>query len=87
MTVLDALSTTSTTISSDAKQLDSLLLDVTGLSHSGVNLRPQQDNLVHGINLLEPTTRLLMKYNPELTCLLVGGKNVVNFGFLRRRRP
>ena len=23
-----------------------------------------------------------MKYNPELTCLLVGGKNVVDFGFL-----
>jgi phospholipid/cholesterol/gamma-HCH transport system substrate-binding protein len=30
--------------------------------------------LIHGINVLEPTTRLLMKYNPELTCLLVGGK-------------
>ena len=83
VTVLDALSTTSTTISSNAKQLDSLLLDVTGLSHSGVNLLgPNKDNLVHGINLLEPTTRLLMKYNPELTCLLVGGKNVVDFGFL-----
>ena len=83
VTVLDSLSTTSTTISSNAKQLDSLLLDVTGLSHSGVNLLgPNKDNLVHGVNLLEPTTRLLMKYNPELTCLLVGGKNVVDFGFL-----
>jgi phospholipid/cholesterol/gamma-HCH transport system substrate-binding protein len=83
VTVLDALSTTSSTISSNAKQLDSLLLNVTGLSHSGVDLLgPNKDNLVHGINLLEPTTRLLMKYNPELTCLLVGGKNVVDFGFL-----
>jgi phospholipid/cholesterol/gamma-HCH transport system substrate-binding protein len=83
VTVLDALSTTSSTISSNAKQLESLLLNVTGLSHSGVNLLgPNKDNLVHGINLLEPTTRLLMKYNPELTCLLVGGKNVVDFGFL-----
>ncbi|MGB7164811.1 MAG: MCE family protein, partial [Mycobacterium sp.] len=83
VTVLDALSATSTTISSNAKQLESLLLDVTGLSHSGVNLLgPNKDNLVHSINLLEPTTRLLMKYNPELTCLLVGGKNVVDFGFL-----
>ena len=83
VTVLDSLSTTSTTISSNAKQLDSVLLDVAGLSRSGVNLLgPNKDNLVHGVNLLEPTTRLLMKYNPELTCLLVGGKNVVDFGFL-----
>jgi phospholipid/cholesterol/gamma-HCH transport system substrate-binding protein len=83
VTVLDAVSTTSSTISNNAKQLDSLLLDVTGLSRSGVNLLgPNKDNLVHGINLLEPTTRLLMKYNPELTCLLVGAKNVLDFGFL-----
>jgi phospholipid/cholesterol/gamma-HCH transport system substrate-binding protein len=83
VTVLDGLSTTGNTISSNAKQLDSLLLNVTGLSNSGVNLLgPNKDNLVHGINLLEPTTRLLMKYNPELTCLLVGGKNVNDFGFL-----
>jgi phospholipid/cholesterol/gamma-HCH transport system substrate-binding protein len=83
VTVLDAVSTTSSTISNNAKQLDSLLLNVTGLSRSGVNLLgPNKDNLVHGINLLEPTTRLLTKYNPELTCLLVGAKNVLDFGFL-----
>ena len=83
VTVLDAVSTTSSTITNNAKQLDALLLDVTGLSHSGVNLLgPNKDNLVHGINLLQSTTSLLMKYNPELTCLLVGGKNVVDFGFL-----
>jgi phospholipid/cholesterol/gamma-HCH transport system substrate-binding protein len=83
VTLLDAVSTTSSTITNNAKQLDSLLLDVTGLSRSGVNLLgPNRDNLVHGINLLESTTSLLMKYNPELTCLLVGGKNVVDFGFL-----
>jgi phospholipid/cholesterol/gamma-HCH transport system substrate-binding protein len=83
VTVLDAVSTTSSTISNNAKQLDSLLLNITGLSRSGVNLLgPNKDNLVHGINLLESTTSLLMKYNPELTCLLQGGKNVVDFGFL-----
>ena len=43
---------------------------------------PSRSNLIHGINSLEPTTSLLMKYNPELTCLLVGGKNVIDFGFL-----
>lgn len=83
VTVLDSLSTTSATITKNAKSLDALLLNVVGLSRSGINLiGPNRDNLVHGINLLEPTTRLLMKYNPELTCLLVGGKNVIDFGFL-----
>src|ERR1700761_2991625 len=81
VTVLDAASTTSTTITDNAKQLDSLLLNVSGLSRGGVNLIvPNKDNLVHGINLLESTTRLLMKYNPELTCTLVGGKNALDFG-------
>lgn len=75
VTVLDALSTTSSTISNNAKALDSLLLNVIGLSRSGINLiGPNRDNLVHGINVLEPTTRLLMKYNPELTCMLVGAQ-------------
>jgi phospholipid/cholesterol/gamma-HCH transport system substrate-binding protein len=82
VTVLDAASTTGATITNNAKQLDSLLLDVSGLSRAGTNLiGPNKDNLVHGINLLESTTRLLMKYNPELTCTLVGGKNVLDFGF------
>src|ERR1700742_4280683 len=82
LTVLDAASTTSTTISNNARSLDALLLNVIGLSGSGINLiGPNKDNLVHGVNLLESTTRLLMKYNPELTCTLVGGKNVADFGF------
>ena len=38
VTVLDAASTTSTTITDNAKQLDSLLLNVIGLSRSGINL-------------------------------------------------
>lgn len=81
VTVLDAASTTSTTITDNAKQLDSLLLTVTGLSRSGTNLiGPNKDNLVHGINLLESTTRLLMKYNPELTCMLIGGKIALDSG-------
>lgn len=83
VTVLDAASTTSATVTKEAKQLDSLLLNVSGLSRSGVNLiGPNKDNLVHGVNLLESTTRLLMKYNPQITCTLVGGENVLKFGFL-----
>ena len=36
--------------------------------------RAEQANLIKAINVLEPTTNLLMKYNPEYTCLLVGAK-------------
>ena len=71
---LDAASTTSRTIADSSKALDSLLVNLIGLSDSGINLLgPAEKNLIHGINVLESTTRLLMKYNPELTCLLVGG--------------
>ncbi|MGH3678113.1 MAG: MCE family protein, partial [Mycobacterium sp.] len=82
VTVLDAASTTSTTIVEEAEQLDSLLLNVIGLANSGINLiGPNKDNLVNAINILEPTTSLLRKYSPQLTCTLVGGKNVIDFGF------
>jgi phospholipid/cholesterol/gamma-HCH transport system substrate-binding protein len=80
--VLDAVSTTSTTITENQKQLDSLLLSVIGLSNSGIDLLgPSKDNLIRVVNSLESTTSLLMKYNPELTCLFTGGKNVIDFGF------
>jgi phospholipid/cholesterol/gamma-HCH transport system substrate-binding protein len=73
--VLDASSTVSTTITDNAADLDTLLVSVIGLSRSGIDLLgPTKDNLVKSINLLRPTTDLVMKYNPELTCLLVGGK-------------
>ena len=36
--------------------------------------RPNRDNLINSINVLRPTTELLMKYNPEYTCLLLGAK-------------
>lgn len=81
--VLDSAAQTSTTISVHAQQLDSLLLGVTGLSQSGTDLLgPNKDNLVRAVNLLEPTTRLLMKYNPALTCTLVGAKVILDTGIL-----
>jgi phospholipid/cholesterol/gamma-HCH transport system substrate-binding protein len=83
LTVLDAASTTSATITTNTQPLDALLLNVIGLSRSGINvIGPNKDNLVHGINVLESTTRLLMKYNPVLTCTLVGGKIVLDTGLL-----
>ena len=70
---LDAVSVTSTTIAGHAAQLDTLLLNVIGLSRSGIDLlAPNEQNLITSVNNLAPTTDLLLKYNPELTCMLVG---------------
>jgi phospholipid/cholesterol/gamma-HCH transport system substrate-binding protein len=83
VTVLDAASPTSTTIVDNSKQLDALLLNLTGLSNSGIGLLgPSKDNLIHDFTQLEPTTRLLMKYNPELTCLFLGAKKTLDTGFV-----
>jgi phospholipid/cholesterol/gamma-HCH transport system substrate-binding protein len=81
LTVLNAASTTSQTITSNTKQLDALLLATIGLSNSGINLlAPNQANLIKAINVLEPTTDLLYKYNPEYTCLLMGAKTILDTG-------
>lgn len=78
ISTLAAASTTSDTLTTHARKLDALLLNVAGLSSSGIALiGPNKDNLENAINLLQPTTDLLMKYNPELTCLLVGTDNVL----------
>ena len=75
MGILAAASTTSATIATNASSVDQLLLGVVGLSRSGMNLLgPSEGNLVAGVNALESTTGLLMKYNPVLTCALVGAK-------------
>ena len=75
LSTLDAASTTSVTITKNAAALDALLLNVIGLSNSGIQLlAPNQQNLINAVNVLQPTTSLLMKYNPALTCTLVGAK-------------
>jgi phospholipid/cholesterol/gamma-HCH transport system substrate-binding protein len=75
LATLNAVSTTSTTVTNNAKELDALLLNVIGLSNSGIDLiGPNKDSLVGAVNILEPTTSLLMKYNPTYTCMLVGAK-------------
>ena len=81
LTTLNAASTTSVTITGHAKQLDALLLATIGLSNSGISLlAPSQANLIKAVNVLEPTTNLLYKYNPEYTCLLVGAKTLLDTG-------
>ena len=58
-----------------------MLLATIGFSNSGISLlAPNQANLIKAINVLEPTTNLLYKYNPEYTCLLVGAKTLLDKG-------
>jgi phospholipid/cholesterol/gamma-HCH transport system substrate-binding protein len=81
LATLNAASTTSTTIVRQAGQLDALLLATIGLSNSGISLlAPNQANLIKAINVLQPTTGLFYKYNPEYTCLLVGAKTLLDTG-------
>lgn len=79
LSTLDAASVTSTTVSDHAKSLDALLLSAIGLARAGIDtIGPNEDNLIRAVNILEPTTNLLMKYNPEYTCLLVGTKHFLD---------
>jgi phospholipid/cholesterol/gamma-HCH transport system substrate-binding protein len=81
LSILDSASTTSTTISANAKALDELLLSAVGFSQSGVNvIGGNQPNLVHDLDTLEPTTALLLKYSPTYTCLFQGAQWFLDHG-------
>jgi phospholipid/cholesterol/gamma-HCH transport system substrate-binding protein len=76
---LSALSTTSATVTRHQADLDTTLLATIGLGQSGTNLLdPIRDTFVKAFNDLRPTTQLLLKYNPMLTCTLVGAAYVVS---------
>lgn len=78
LATLDAASTTSTTVTNHAADLSALLLNTTGFADTAVDvLAPNRGNLIKAINNLAPTTDLLMKYNPEITCTLVGTRNLI----------
>lgn len=78
VTILDAASTTSKAVTDGADELNSLLLNTIGLSRSGIELLgPSKSNLIEGFNALEPTTALLLKYNPEYTCTLQGANTAL----------
>jgi phospholipid/cholesterol/gamma-HCH transport system substrate-binding protein len=82
LTTLDATTTASAVITRNSKDLDRFLVNLAGLARSGNRLlAPTKDNLIHLLNSLEPTTRLLMKYNPELTCTFLGAKVLMDKGF------
>ncbi|QLL09892.1 MCE family protein [Mycobacterium vicinigordonae] len=81
LATLDAASATSSTIVQHSKDLDSLLLSTIGFSRRGIDLLgPNMDNFINGINVLEPTTNLLLRYSPTYTCLLVGSKYYLDNG-------
>lgn len=77
--ILSSASTTGTTIVDNSRDLDALLLTVAGFANSGTSLiGPNRENFIRSVNDLEPTTNLLMKYNPQLTCTLVGAKTALD---------
>ncbi len=75
MSTLDAASTVSTTVVDNSTALDALMLSVSGFANSGTALLAgTKDNLIDSVNVLEPTTELLLKYNPEYACSIKGSK-------------
>ncbi|ORA15683.1 MULTISPECIES: MCE family protein [Mycobacterium avium complex (MAC)] len=81
LATMNAATTTSATVTSHAKDLDALLLNTIGFANSGIDLLgPNRNNFVDGINALEPTTSLLLKYNPEYTCTIQGAKFLLDHG-------
>jgi len=79
LSTLDAASVTSATLIDHQQSLDALLLNAIGVARAGIDtIGPVEDNLIRAVNILEPTTNLLMKYNPEYTCLLVGTKQFLD---------
>ena len=81
LSILDSFSTTSTTITTHAKSLDQVLLSAVGFSQSGIStIGANQSNLVRAMNILDPTTALLMKYSPTYTCLFQGAQWFLDHG-------
>jgi phospholipid/cholesterol/gamma-HCH transport system substrate-binding protein len=75
LSVLDSFTTTSTTISSHAGALDTLLLSAVGFARSGIDtIGGNQPNLVRALNTAVSTTELLDKYSPTYTCLFLGAQ-------------
>ena len=75
LSVFDSFSTTSGTISAQARELDDALLSAVGFSTSGVTvLGGNQPDLVRSLTTLVPTTDLLRTYSPTYTCMFQGAQ-------------
>ncbi len=81
LSILDSAATTSTTITTHAQALDTLLLSAIGFARSGIDtVGGNQANLVRAMNILDPTTNLLLKYSPSYTCLFQGAQWFLEHG-------
>ncbi|MDX1870939.1 MCE family protein [Mycolicibacterium sp. 120266] len=81
LSILDSAATTSTTITTHAQALDALLLSAVGFARSGIDtIGGNQTNLVRAMNILDPTTSLLLKYSPTYTCLFQGAQWFLEHG-------
>jgi phospholipid/cholesterol/gamma-HCH transport system substrate-binding protein len=81
LSILDSFSTSSVTITTQAKALDELLLSAVGFAQSGINtIGTNQQNLVSAINVVAPTFELLNKYSPTYTCLFQGAQWFLEHG-------
>ncbi|WP_101951978.1 MCE family protein [Mycobacterium sp. 3519A] len=81
LSVLDSFTATSTTLTAHAKSLDAVLLSAVGFSQAGINtIGGNQPNLVRAMNILDPTTALLLKYSPTYTCLFQGAQWFIDHG-------
>lgn len=81
LSILEAFSTTSGTITTQAKALDELLLSAVGFSRSGIDtLGANQPGLVQAMKLLDPTTALFAKYSPTYQCLFQGAQWFLEHG-------
>ena len=64
LTAIDSFNSTAATLADQATALDSLLVNVIGLARNGsILVGSSKDSVVRDVNLLEPTTALLMKYH------------------------
>jgi phospholipid/cholesterol/gamma-HCH transport system substrate-binding protein len=81
LSILDSAATVGTTVSTHAQALDNVLLSAIGFARSGVDvIGGNQANLVRAMNILDPTTSLLMKYSPTYTCLFQGAQWFLEHG-------
>jgi phospholipid/cholesterol/gamma-HCH transport system substrate-binding protein len=83
LSVLASAATTATTVTANRKALDALMLSAVGFGQGGVNvIGGNESNLVRSVNTLEPTTDLLLKYQPTYTCLFLGAQWFLEHGGL-----
>lgn len=81
LSILDSATTTSATVTTQAGELDELLLSAVGFSRSGVDtIGGNQPGLVSALNLMAPTTELLAEYSPTYTCLFQGAEWFLEHG-------